>query len=83
MARFLITSLVLTIGLNLAIRLIPGLPDRLGRWLGSLAGPPPGGPAGPGERPAPRVRVHAPWKAMILGSIALTVALNVIALLLR
>ena len=88
MARFLVTSLVLTIVLNLAIRLVPGLPDRLGRWLGSLAAPPPPGPEGHGPappegRPAPRVRVYAPWKAMIVGSIVLTVALNLIALLLR
>ena len=89
MARFLITSLVLTITLNVVIRLIPGLPDRLARWMGSLAGPPPSGPgdaAGPDDRsgrPTPRVRVYVPWKAMIVGSIALTVALNLVALLLR
>ncbi len=89
MARFLITSLVLTIGLNLAIRLVPGLPDRLGRWMGSLATPPPPDPGeatGPDDRPgrpAPRVRVYVPWKAMIVGSIVLTVALNVVGLLLR
>lgn len=91
MARFLITSLVLTIALNLAIRLVPGLPERLGRWmahLGSPAPPPPpppgpDGPAPPDGRPARRVRVYAPWKAMIVGSIVLTVALNLIARLLR
>lgn len=90
MARFLITSLVLTIALNVVIRLIPGLPDRLGRWMASLAAPPPPGPgdaAGPDDRSGrpgtPRVRVYVPWKAMIAGSIALTVALNLLALLLR
>lgn len=87
MARFLITSLVLTIALNVVIRLIPGLPDRLGRWMASLAAPPePHGAAGPDDRsgrPTPRVRVHVPWKAMIVGSIVLTVALNLVALLLR
>ncbi len=89
MARFLITSLVLTIGLNLALRLVPGLPDRLGRWMASLAAPPPPAPGeatGPDNRPgrpSPRVRVIVPWKAMIVGSIVLTVALNLVGLLLR
>lgn len=89
MARFLITSLVLTIALNVVIRLIPGLPDRLGRWMSSLAAPPPPTPgeaAGPDDRPgrpSPRARVYVPWKAMIVGSIVLTVALNLVGLLLR
>lgn len=88
MARFLITSLVLTIALNVVIRLIPGLPSRLGRWMASLAPPPPGpgdaaGPDDRSGRPNPRARVYVPWKAMIVGSIALTVALNLVALLLR
>ncbi|MEZ5411855.1 MAG: hypothetical protein R2761_27725 [Acidimicrobiales bacterium] len=89
MARFLITSLVLTIALNVVIRLIPGLPERLGRWMASMAAPPPanpGEPAGPDERSGrstPRVRVYVPWKAMFVGSIVLTVALNLVALLLR
>ncbi|MDH4076658.1 MAG: hypothetical protein OEY41_05600 [Acidimicrobiia bacterium] len=89
MARFLITSLVLTITLNVVIRLIPGLPDRLGRWMASLLAPPPAGPgepAGPDDRSgrsAPRVRVYVPWKAMIVGSIVLSVGLNLVALLLR
>ncbi len=90
MARFLITSLALTLALNVVIRLIPGLPDRLGRWMASLTGPQPPGPGaggtdGPEDRPggAPRVRVHVPWKAMIVGSIVLTVALNLVALVLR
>lgn len=89
MARFLITSLMLTIGLNLAIRLVPGLPDRLGRWMASLAAPPPPAPGeatGPDDRsgrPARRVRVIVPWKAMIVGSIVLTAALNLVGLLLR
>lgn len=109
MAQFLWTSflasVVLTILLNLALRLVPGLGDRIGTWLASVsqtrpsrpsrsAPPPPGSASGqppsagnpatpaPGDGgQGPRVQVHVPWKAMLIGSILLTLLLNLPRLL--
>ncbi len=117
MAQFLWTSflasVVLTIVANVALRVVPGLGDRVGRWLASLSQPrpsrtgspsrtgppppdpgpadrrsPPTGPAGaaadpppPTADPGPRVQVHVPWKAMLIGSVVLTVLLNLPRLL--
>lgn len=80
MTRFLLTSLILTVVLNVGLRVFPGLSQRLTRWVQSLAeddSPDPdpnhGGRSG--------VRVIVPWRAMLVGSIALTVLLNLIAVL--
>lgn len=72
----LVLSVVLTVALNLAVRAFPNgrrrVEERAASWL----------EAPPEERPS-RVRVFFPWKAMIIGSIALTVLLNVVAALAR
>ena len=70
----LVLSLVLTVGLNLAARAFPN--SRRGfeeRAAGRLEAQP--------DREPPKVRVLFPWKAMLIGSIALTVLLNVITAL--
>jgi hypothetical protein len=71
----LVLSLVLTVVLNLGVRAFPNgsrrFEDRTEQWMASRAD---GGP---------RVRVFFPWKAMLIGSIVLTVLLNVIAALAR
>jgi hypothetical protein len=74
LAVSLVLSLVLTLVLNLAIRLWPGAAERGTRQLTQWA-----------ERQQPRdlddrpgqVRVIAPWKAMLIGSVVLTILLNV------
>lgn len=90
--RFLVTSLVLslllTIVVNAVPRLFPRATQSLGRRLGdeldqrSTASdrlPVPGGAGEPEERGG--VRVWVPWRTMLIASVALTVALNLVALL--
>jgi len=76
--NWLLASIVLSIGLtlvlNLLLRLWPGAGrggDRLVDWAERQQ---PETRGGDGRR----VQVVAPWKAMLLGSIVLTVALNVL-----
>ena len=57
----LVLSIVLTIVLNVALRAFPGNGERVVHRLDS----------------GPRVRVFAPWKAMLVASIVLTIVLNV------
>ncbi len=71
----IVASVVLTVVLNLALRLFPGA----GRWIGERIdraverrAPPPDDP----DRP--RVRVIVPWRLMIVGSLALTLLLNLL-----
>ena len=71
----LVASVVLTIVLNVAIRLWPGAADRGTRQLDDWAQRQDAAEFGDGPD---RVRVIVPWKAMLLGSIALTVLLNVV-----
>jgi hypothetical protein len=74
LAFSLVASLVLTVVLNVAIRLWPGAADRGTRRLVEWT-----------ERQEPReidgrpgqVRVIAPWKAMLIASVVLTIVLNV------
>ncbi len=72
----LVLSIVLTVVLNLGVRAFPNGSRRVGergeRWLADRA-----------LDDSPRVRVFFPWKAMLLGSIVLTVLVNVIAALAR
>ena len=71
----IVLSLVLTLVLNLVLWAFPGL----GRWIAERS-------RRAMERPSPRpsdeaegrVRVIVPWKLMLVVSIALTVALNVL-----
>lgn len=65
----ILLSVVLTVVLNVVLRAFPRLGDSAARGLDRMLAPP------AGERR--RVRVWFPWKAMLVASIALTVALNV------
>lgn len=76
----LVASVVLTVLLNVAIRLWPGGAERSARrlddWAQRQATPPSDGR--PGGVDEPGVRVIVPWKAMLLASVVLTVLLNVV-----
>jgi hypothetical protein len=74
LAFSIIASIVLTVALNVALRLRPDGAERLRDQMFRLAdrsdderrdGPPRSG-----------VRVVVPWKAMLIGSLILTLALN-------
>lgn len=71
----LLLSVLLTVVLNLAVRAFPNGPRRLGERMDQWAG----------ERPdnGRRVQVFFPWKAMLIGSIVLTVVVNLFAALAR
>jgi hypothetical protein len=71
----LVASVVLTIVLNVAIRLWPGAAERGTRQMDDWAQRQDAAEFGDGPD---RVRVIVPWKAMLLGSIVLTVLLNVV-----
>lgn len=75
----LLLSLVLTVVLNLLAR-IPGVQEWVAARLSSLTPPPPP-PDRPPDEGRPRVRVFVPWKAMLIGSIVLTILVNVIGAL--
>jgi hypothetical protein len=64
----LVVSVVLTVVLNIAVRSFPGATDRLARNVTRL-----GSPSAADES---RVRVVVPWRAMLLGSLILTVIIN-------
>lgn len=70
--RFLVTSLVLsivlTVVLNLVVRSFPDAANRGARRLDQWA-------STPDNR---RVRVYFPWKAMVVGSIVLTILVNLL-----
>jgi len=68
LAVSIVLSVVLTIVLNVVIRLFPHTTERAASGLADLAAPRPDD-----DR---RVRVYAPWKAMLVASLLLTVALN-------
>jgi hypothetical protein len=76
----IVASVVLTVVLNLALRLFPGAGRRLGdsidRALERQAPP-------PDDPDRPRVRVIVPWRLMIVGSLVLTLVLNLVLLLSR
>lgn len=80
LAVSIVASVVLTILLNLAIRLWPGGADRAARradqWASEWSPP-------PAEDGRSGTRVFVPWKAMLVASVVLTVALNVVLVLLR
>jgi hypothetical protein len=68
----IVLSVVLTVVLNVVVRAVPGAGDAIGRKAHELTAR---------DRHAGddrRVRVWFPWKAMLLGSIALTVLLNLV-----
>jgi hypothetical protein len=81
LAASIVLSVALTLALNIALRLFPGSGQRLFQAFNRLVSP----PADPADNPANnadrRVRVFVPWKAMIVGSLVLTVAINLTLLL--
>jgi hypothetical protein len=66
-------SVVLTVLLNLAVRAFPRTARRLARSLTTFTSSAPAVPTN--DR---RVRVITPWKAMVIGSLILTVVVNVV-----
>ena len=69
-----VLSLVLTLALNIVVRLFPGGARRAMNWFDDLR-------AQHSDEPTTskrRVRVVVPWKTMIAVSIVLTVAINVL-----
>jgi hypothetical protein len=66
-------SVLLTVVLNIGLRIVPGAGDRLTRRLDRLTAP---GPAGSDD--GRRVRVVAPWKAMLVVSVVLTIGVNLV-----
>ena len=78
LAFSVIASVVLTVLLNVALRLFPGTARRLHERVARMA-----------ERSASdtrvepnrtHVRVIVPWKAMLIGSLLLTLAVNLVLL---
>ncbi len=75
LALSIVLSIVLTIVLNVAIRAFPDAGRRMNERLTRLA-----------ERDEPqhsRVRVIFPWKAMLIGSLLLTIAINLLVWIFR
>ena len=71
LALSIVASVVLTIVLNVALRLFPGASDRLEREVADLASP-----TRSNRTDDSRVRVVVPWRAMLLVSLILTVVVN-------
>lgn len=81
MGSFVVTSLVLSVVATIALNVLPRLfpnqarkaEERVSRSIEE------GWTNGPDrtDRPGPSVRVFFPWKAMVIGSIVLTVLVNV------
>lgn len=76
----ILASVVLTVVLNLGLRLFPGAGDRAGRRMETWAAPNPDDRSEPyvPQSPQRRVRVFFPWKAMLIASLGLTILLNVV-----
>jgi hypothetical protein len=70
----IVASVVLTVVLNLALRLFPGAARRIGESIDRALerhAPPPAD-----EHDRSRVRVIVPWRLMLVGSLLLTLVLN-------
>jgi len=74
----IVASVVLTVALNLALRLFPGAGRRIGESIDRAVERHAPSPDDPDR---PRVRVIVPWRLMIVGSLVLTVILNLVFLL--
>ena len=72
-----VLSVVLTVVLNVGLRAFPGAGDRAARRMDEWAAPRVEDRFD-SRTPQPRVKVLFPWKAMLIGSLILTVLLNVI-----
>jgi hypothetical protein len=81
LAFSIVASIVLTVVLNVALRVFPGAGRRVNEGLTQLAERQLRD--GDGEPGRSKTRVIVPWKAMIVTSIALTVAINLALWLLR
>jgi hypothetical protein len=82
LAFSLVASVILTIVLNVALRLFPGAGHRLAEGFDRVAeGNRDERNSDDGSRQ--RVRVFFPWKAMLIGSLLLTVAINVALIIFR
>jgi hypothetical protein len=68
----IVLSILLTVALNVAARAFPGGTDRAARRLDEWT-------ARSADYDGPRVRVFFPWRAMLIGSIVLTILVNVFA----
>jgi len=77
----IVASIVLTVALNVALRVFPGAADRLHNALARMAESA-DRDARAGES-QPRVRWYFPWKAMLIASIVLTIVINVLLALVR
>ena len=66
-------SVILTVVLNVGLRAFPGASQRVAQQLGKLTSP----NEDDSRRSDRRVRVFIPWKAMILGSLVMTIVVNV------
>ena len=73
--NWLVLSILLSVGLtvvlNLAVRAFPGASERSARRVDEWAAARPARSSG--------VHVYFPWKAMLIGSIVLTVLVNILA----
>ena len=67
-------SVVLTALLNIGLRAFPDAGRRAARGLAELTSPDYDG----GHERDRRLRVFVPWKAMIVGSVILTVVVNLV-----
>jgi hypothetical protein len=68
-------SVILTVLVNVGLRAVPGAGQRIARSLAALTSPGPDG-ARTNDR---RVRVFVPWKAMLVGSLILTVVVSLLS----
>jgi hypothetical protein len=66
LAVSIVASIVLTVVLNVAIRVFPRSSEQIGQRLTELGEREPGG------------RIYVPWKAMIIGSVVLTIVVNLL-----
>ena len=78
LAFSLVASVVLTIVLNVALRLFPGSARRLHEHARRMAERPDSDPNVEPRRS--NIRVIFPWKAMLIGSLLLTVLVNAVLL---
>jgi hypothetical protein len=76
----IVLSIVFTVVVNLVLWLFPGAGRRAADGIGRLAENADRRAADDG---GPHVRVFVPWKAMLIVSIVLTVALNLLLVLAR
>ena len=76
----IVLSIVLTVVVNLALWLFPGAGRRVADGFGRLADT---ADRKADDRGGSHVRVIVPWKAMLIGSIVLTLALNLLVVLAR